>query len=94
MNPQYVRWSLLVAALAIAVVSHLIVRTVLAYQDGKSQAALLVWFRALRVYAVLLAANMAANVITCGPNWWAMLFSVVGAAYLLYALLTFWYAVR
>jgi heme A synthase len=85
---------LLLVSLAVAVVSHLIVGMVAAYRDGSSQRALLTWFRAMRVYAVLMAVNMALNVFTNGPNWWAMMLSVVGAAYLLYALVVFYRTVR
>ena len=84
----------LAAALGAAILSHLILQSVAQYRDGKSQLALLVWFRAMRVYGVLLAANMAANIVIGGGSHWGLVLSAIGAIYLAYALIVFYRTVR
>lgn len=94
MTLQLARWVYLLLAVAVVLASHVIVRTVVAYRDGRSQAALLTWFRALRVYGLFLALNMVANIVLNGSAIWGLWLSVLGAVYMVYALVRFLCTVR
>lgn len=89
MMQQIARGVYLLVALGVVGASHRIVKEVLQYRDGKSQEALLIWFRAIRAYGLLLALNMTINIAYGGPPSWGLWLPTVGAMYLLYALIRF-----
>lgn len=91
---QITRVVYLLTATGLSVASHLVIGTVLSYKDGKSQEALLVWFRAVRAYSALLALNMAANLLLGIGSTWGLILTTLGAIYLLYAMLCFLKVVR
>ena len=81
-------------ALAIVVVAHLIVVTVRRRQNGHSQAAVLSWFSAVRLYGLMLAVNMAANAVTGRQNAWAFYLFGMATLWLLYSLARFLRLIR
>ena len=91
---QAARLTYLALAIGLTASAHAVLCVVKAYTDGKSQAALLILFRAWRVYGALLTVNMVVNLALNDGSPWGLWMAVAGAAYLVWAMVRFMRVVR
>lgn len=91
---QLIRWCLAFVSLATAVIAHLITVTVYRRRNGQSQSAILSFFAAVRLYAAMLAVNMAANAWSGRATDWALYLFAAANVWLLYSLVKFWVLIR
>jgi hypothetical protein len=79
-------------SIAMVIMSHIILRTIKVRKDGMMQTRLCSLFSAMRLYFMMLAINMVANVITDSSVSYGFYLVVVANVWLLYSFTLFCYS--